>query len=142
MGVGAPQGSGCLKGSGRTEGGVRGPHWPPWRRSRGCTHGPPAQPKGADRKQKTDREKVEKQPALEREKFQPAYENTVLAEVGLDPGTPPCGSGCPPPPGPYSPLTPLPPSSVCPMAGHAGCTPQPPRDPGAAVSSLLQAAEP
>ncbi|NXW25151.1 TFCP2 factor, partial [Circaetus pectoralis] len=39
-------------------------------------------PKGADRKQKTDREKVEKQPALEREKFQPAYESTVLAEVG------------------------------------------------------------
>ncbi|NXB17491.1 TF2L1 protein, partial [Rhagologus leucostigma] len=38
-------------------------------------------PKGADRKQKTDREKVEKQPAPEREKFQPAYESTVLAEV-------------------------------------------------------------
>ncbi|NXH48537.1 TFCP2 factor, partial [Dicaeum eximium] len=39
-------------------------------------------PKGADRKQKTDREKVEKQPAAERDKFQPAYESTVLAEVG------------------------------------------------------------
>ncbi|NXI48071.1 TFCP2 factor, partial [Galbula dea] len=38
-------------------------------------------PKGADRKQKTDREKVEKQPAPEREKFQPAYESTVLVEV-------------------------------------------------------------
>ncbi|RMC01407.1 hypothetical protein DUI87_21846 [Hirundo rustica rustica] len=38
-------------------------------------------PKGADRKQKTDREKVEKQPAAEREKFQPAYESTVLAEA-------------------------------------------------------------
>ncbi|NXQ48902.1 TFCP2 factor, partial [Catharus fuscescens] len=37
-------------------------------------------PKGADRKQKTDREKVEKQPAAEREKFQPAYDSTVLAE--------------------------------------------------------------
>ncbi|TRZ13106.1 hypothetical protein HGM15179_014009 [Zosterops borbonicus] len=37
-------------------------------------------PKGADRKQRTDREKVEKQPAAEREKFQPAYESTVLAE--------------------------------------------------------------
>uniref|UniRef100_A0A8U8BP06 Uncharacterized protein n=1 Tax=Geospiza parvula TaxID=87175 RepID=A0A8U8BP06_GEOPR len=35
-------------------------------------------PKGADRKQKTDREKVEKQPAAEREKFQPSYESTVL----------------------------------------------------------------
>uniref|UniRef100_A0A8C8AYH1 Grh/CP2 DB domain-containing protein n=1 Tax=Otus sunia TaxID=257818 RepID=A0A8C8AYH1_9STRI len=41
-------------------------------------------PKGADRKQKTDREKVEKQPALEREKFQPGYESTVLAEVGAE----------------------------------------------------------
>uniref|UniRef100_A0A8C9MYB5 Grh/CP2 DB domain-containing protein n=1 Tax=Serinus canaria TaxID=9135 RepID=A0A8C9MYB5_SERCA len=38
---------------------------------------------GKPRKQKTDREKVEKQPAAEREKFQPAYESTVLAEVGL-----------------------------------------------------------
>ncbi|GAB0199039.1 transcription factor CP2-like protein 1 [Grus japonensis] len=38
-------------------------------------------PKGADRKQKTDREKVEKRPAPEREKFQPAYETTVLAEA-------------------------------------------------------------
>ncbi|KAM4884588.1 LOW QUALITY PROTEIN: transcription factor CP2-like protein 1 [Sylvia borin] len=37
-------------------------------------------PKGADRKQKTDREKVEKQPAAERDKFQPAYDSTVLAE--------------------------------------------------------------
>ncbi|NXV64903.1 TFCP2 factor, partial [Molothrus ater] len=39
-------------------------------------------PKGADRKLRTDREKVEKQPAAEREKFQPPYESTVLAEVG------------------------------------------------------------
>ncbi|XP_072260109.1 transcription factor CP2-like protein 1 [Pyxicephalus adspersus] len=37
-------------------------------------------PKGADRKQKTDREKVEKRSNLEREKYQPACENTVLTE--------------------------------------------------------------
>uniref|UniRef100_A0A674IY73 Grh/CP2 DB domain-containing protein n=1 Tax=Terrapene triunguis TaxID=2587831 RepID=A0A674IY73_9SAUR len=37
-------------------------------------------PKGADRKQKTDREKIEKQPPQEREKYQPSYESTVLAE--------------------------------------------------------------
>uniref|UniRef100_A0A8C0JEV3 Grh/CP2 DB domain-containing protein n=1 Tax=Chelonoidis abingdonii TaxID=106734 RepID=A0A8C0JEV3_CHEAB len=38
-------------------------------------------PKGADRKQKTDREKIEKQSPQEREKYQPSYESTVLAEV-------------------------------------------------------------
>uniref|UniRef100_A0A8C3SXR7 Grh/CP2 DB domain-containing protein n=1 Tax=Chelydra serpentina TaxID=8475 RepID=A0A8C3SXR7_CHESE len=37
-------------------------------------------PKGADRKQKTDREKIEKQSPPEREKYQPSYESTVLAE--------------------------------------------------------------
>ncbi|KAE8574914.1 hypothetical protein XENTR_v10003635 [Xenopus tropicalis] len=37
-------------------------------------------PKGADRKQKTDREKVEKRSALEREKYQPACESTILTE--------------------------------------------------------------
>ncbi|EMP33821.1 Transcription factor CP2-like protein 1 [Chelonia mydas] len=40
-------------------------------------------PKGADRKQKTDREKIEKQSPQEREKYQPSYESTVLAEVSL-----------------------------------------------------------
>ncbi|XP_054080625.1 transcription factor CP2-like protein 1 isoform X2 [Rissa tridactyla] len=60
-------------------------------------------PKGADRKQKTDREKVEKQPAPEREKFQPAYESTVLAECApwLDalgaPHSPPGTPGLPSP---------------------------------------------
>uniref|UniRef100_A0A4X2KG48 Grh/CP2 DB domain-containing protein n=1 Tax=Vombatus ursinus TaxID=29139 RepID=A0A4X2KG48_VOMUR len=38
-------------------------------------------PKGADRKQKTDREKIEKQSPQEREKYQPAYETTVFTEV-------------------------------------------------------------
>ncbi|KAM9296751.1 transcription factor CP2-like protein 1 [Gastrophryne carolinensis] len=37
-------------------------------------------PKGADRKQKTDREKVEKRSALEREKYQPACDSTILTE--------------------------------------------------------------
>uniref|UniRef100_A0A8B9S0H7 Grh/CP2 DB domain-containing protein n=1 Tax=Accipiter nisus TaxID=211598 RepID=A0A8B9S0H7_9AVES len=62
-------------------------------------------PKGADRKQKTDREKVEKQPALEREKFQPAYENTVLAECAPWPdtlGAPHSPPGTPGLPSPHS----------------------------------------
>uniref|UniRef100_A0A663E3R8 Grh/CP2 DB domain-containing protein n=1 Tax=Aquila chrysaetos chrysaetos TaxID=223781 RepID=A0A663E3R8_AQUCH len=62
-------------------------------------------PKGADRKQKTDREKVEKQPALEREKFQPAYESTVLAECAPWPdtlGAPHSPPGTPGLPSPHS----------------------------------------
>ncbi|XP_075379093.1 LOW QUALITY PROTEIN: uncharacterized protein LOC142419717 [Mycteria americana] len=60
-------------------------------------------PKGADRKQKTDREKVQKQPAPEREKFQPAYESTVLAECApwpdalAAPHSPPRTPGLPSP---------------------------------------------
>uniref|UniRef100_A0A670YLK2 Grh/CP2 DB domain-containing protein n=1 Tax=Pseudonaja textilis TaxID=8673 RepID=A0A670YLK2_PSETE len=38
-------------------------------------------PKGADRKQKTDREKIEKQSLQEREKYQPSYDSTVLTEL-------------------------------------------------------------
>ncbi|KAF0884295.1 TF2L1 protein, partial [Crocuta crocuta] len=38
-------------------------------------------PKGADRKQKTDREKMEKRTAQEKEKYQPSYESTILTEV-------------------------------------------------------------
>uniref|UniRef100_A0A452SN36 Grh/CP2 DB domain-containing protein n=1 Tax=Ursus americanus TaxID=9643 RepID=A0A452SN36_URSAM len=38
-------------------------------------------PKGADRKLKTDREKLEKQPLPERDKYQSACESTVLVEV-------------------------------------------------------------
>ncbi|XP_063808360.1 alpha-globin transcription factor CP2 isoform X2 [Pseudophryne corroboree] len=37
-------------------------------------------PKGADRKQKTDREKMEKRTPLEKEKYQPSYETTILTE--------------------------------------------------------------
>uniref|UniRef100_A0A7N5P3Q3 Grh/CP2 DB domain-containing protein n=1 Tax=Ailuropoda melanoleuca TaxID=9646 RepID=A0A7N5P3Q3_AILME len=39
-------------------------------------------PKGADRKLKTDREKLEKQPLQERDKYQAACESTVFVEVG------------------------------------------------------------
>lgn len=39
------------------------------------------QPKGADRKQKTDREKMEKRAPQEKEKYQPSYETTILTEV-------------------------------------------------------------
>lgn len=39
------------------------------------------QPKGADRKQKTDREKIEKRTTQEREKYQPSYDTTILTEV-------------------------------------------------------------
>uniref|UniRef100_A0A8C6TDW5 Transcription factor CP2 n=1 Tax=Neogobius melanostomus TaxID=47308 RepID=A0A8C6TDW5_9GOBI len=37
-------------------------------------------PKGADRKQKTDREKMEKKAPQEKEKYQPSYETTILTE--------------------------------------------------------------
>nr|XP_044601733.1 transcription factor CP2-like protein 1 isoform X1 [Equus asinus] len=54
-------------------------------------------PKGADRKLKTDRDKIEKQPLHERDKYQVARESTVFVE-------------CPPWPepsaGPHSPLSP------------------------------------
>ncbi|XP_078544457.1 upstream-binding protein 1 isoform X2 [Lissotriton helveticus] len=42
-------------------------------------------PKGADRKQKTDREKIERKNAQEKEKYQPSYETTVLAEMRTEP---------------------------------------------------------
>ncbi|XP_051650590.1 transcription factor CP2-like protein 1 isoform X3 [Manacus candei] len=68
-------------------------------------------PKGADRKLKTDREKVEKQPPPEREKFQPSYENTVLAECAPWPdalGAPHSPPGTPglPTPHPFKLLSP------------------------------------
>ncbi|XP_057410503.1 upstream-binding protein 1 isoform X2 [Balaenoptera acutorostrata] len=45
-------------------------------------------PKGADRKQKTDREKMEKRTAREKEKYQPSYDTTVLTECSPWPDTP------------------------------------------------------
>ncbi|KAG9355552.1 hypothetical protein JZ751_000390 [Albula glossodonta] len=41
--------------------------------------------KGADRKQKTDREKMEKRTAQEKEKYQPSYDTTILSEMRLEP---------------------------------------------------------
>ncbi|XP_015426373.1 PREDICTED: LOW QUALITY PROTEIN: upstream-binding protein 1 [Myotis davidii] len=46
-------------------------------------------PKGADRKLKTDREKVEKQPLHERDKYQAACESTVFVEDDHSPPPPP-----------------------------------------------------
>uniref|UniRef100_A0A8C1TLU9 Upstream-binding protein 1 n=1 Tax=Cyprinus carpio TaxID=7962 RepID=A0A8C1TLU9_CYPCA len=42
-------------------------------------------PKGADRKQKTDREKMEKKTVQEKEKYQPSYDTTILSETRLEP---------------------------------------------------------
>ncbi|XP_036447410.1 transcription factor CP2-like protein 1 isoform X1 [Colossoma macropomum] len=45
-------------------------------------------PKGADRKLKTDREKIEKKNLLDREKYQPSYETTILTECSPWPDSP------------------------------------------------------
>ncbi|KAF2988597.1 hypothetical protein EK904_007348 [Melospiza melodia maxima] len=45
-------------------------------------------PKGADRKQKTDREKMEKKTTQEKEKYQPSYETTILTECSPWPDVP------------------------------------------------------
>ncbi|XP_018413600.1 PREDICTED: transcription factor CP2-like protein 1 [Nanorana parkeri] len=45
-------------------------------------------PKGADRKQKTDREKIEKRTMQEREKYQPSYDTTILIECSPWPDLP------------------------------------------------------
>lgn len=45
-------------------------------------------PKGADRKQKTDREKMEKRTAQEKEKYQPSYDTTILTECSPWPDMP------------------------------------------------------
>nr|XP_034339508.1 upstream-binding protein 1 isoform X2 [Arvicanthis niloticus] len=45
-------------------------------------------PKGADRKQKNDREKMEKRTAHEKEKYQPSYDTTILTECSPWPDTP------------------------------------------------------
>ncbi|XP_036611517.1 transcription factor CP2-like protein 1 [Trichosurus vulpecula] len=60
-------------------------------------------PKGADRKQKTDREKIEKQSLQEREKYQPAYETTVFTECSPWPETSTGLHACPSSPGLTSP---------------------------------------
>lgn len=37
--------------------------------------------KGADRKHKQDREKIQKRPASEKDKYQPSYECTILNDI-------------------------------------------------------------
>ncbi|KAL7737667.1 hypothetical protein ACLKA6_006071 [Drosophila palustris] len=44
--------------------------------------------KGADRKHKQDREKIQKRPQSEQEKFQPSYECTIMNDISLDLITP------------------------------------------------------
>ncbi|KAG8510627.1 Upstream-binding protein 1 [Galemys pyrenaicus] len=45
-------------------------------------------PKGADRRHKTDREKMEKRTANEKEKYQPSYDTTILTECSPWPDVP------------------------------------------------------
>lgn len=40
--------------------------------------------KGADRKHKQDREKIQKRPPSEQEKYQPSYECTILNDISSD----------------------------------------------------------
>ncbi|XP_055847759.1 putative uncharacterized protein DDB_G0286901 isoform X2 [Episyrphus balteatus] len=48
--------------------------------------------KGADRKHKQDREKIQRRPVSEQEKFQPSYECTIMNDIPLD--TLPSSAGC------------------------------------------------
>lgn len=40
--------------------------------------------KGADRKHKQDREKIQKRTPTEQEKYQPSYECTILTDIPID----------------------------------------------------------
>ncbi|KRF80151.1 probable basic-leucine zipper transcription factor F isoform X2 [Drosophila virilis] len=50
--------------------------------------------KGADRKHKQDREKIQKRPQSEQEKFQPSYECTIMNDISLDLIPPATTTGC------------------------------------------------
>ncbi|XP_075168076.1 transcription factor CP2 like gemini isoform X2 [Haematobia irritans] len=52
--------------------------------------------KGADRKHKQDREKIQKRPQSEQDKFQPSYECTIMTDIPLDliTSTPTTTAGC------------------------------------------------
>ncbi|XP_032285130.1 transcription factor CP2-like protein 1 [Phoca vitulina] len=75
-------------------------------------------PKGADRKLRTDREKLEKQPPRERHQYQAACASTVFAEWRLvhSSGPPRAGAKC----GPGRPPRQLPPDGVFAVAGPQG----------------------
>ncbi|XP_072342384.1 transcription factor CP2-like protein 1 [Scyliorhinus torazame] len=78
-------------------------------------------PKGADRKLKTDKEKIEKRSPQERSKYQPAYETTVLTECSPWPDTPSCSSISPAGSPGYSPASPIPfnlPEGSCSTPNH------------------------
>ncbi|XP_016971479.1 upstream-binding protein 1 isoform X3 [Drosophila rhopaloa] len=50
--------------------------------------------KGADRKHKQDREKIQKRPQSEQDKFQPSYECTIMNDISLDLVMPATTTGC------------------------------------------------
>ncbi|XP_040214187.1 transcription factor CP2-like protein 1 [Rana temporaria] len=75
-------------------------------------------PKGADRKQKTDREKIEKRTMQEREKYQSSYDTTILIECSPWPDIP-CQSNSSSSPGYNSS-----PNSF--GIGEGNCSPTPP----------------
>ncbi|XP_017128821.1 upstream-binding protein 1 isoform X1 [Drosophila elegans] len=50
--------------------------------------------KGADRKHKQDREKIQKRPQSEQDKFQPSYECTIMNDISLDLVMPTTTTGC------------------------------------------------
>ncbi|XP_034122289.1 hybrid signal transduction histidine kinase A isoform X5 [Drosophila guanche] len=50
--------------------------------------------KGADRKHKQDREKIQKRPQSEQDKFQPSYECTIMNDMSLDLVMPATTAGC------------------------------------------------
>ncbi|XP_048416259.2 transcription factor CP2-like isoform X3 [Stegostoma tigrinum] len=78
-------------------------------------------PKGADRKLKTDKEKIEKRSPQERSKYQLAYETTVLTECSPWPDAPPCTSMSPAGSPGYSPASPIPfniPEGSCSSPNH------------------------
>ncbi|XP_037368803.1 upstream-binding protein 1-like [Talpa occidentalis] len=71
-------------------------------------------PKGADRRHKTDREKMEKRTANEKEKYQQSYDTTILTECSPWPDVPtsPVSNSLPAAPTPT-----LPPQGTCGLAG-------------------------
>ncbi|CAH2305049.1 transcription factor CP2 1 [Pelobates cultripes] len=78
-------------------------------------------PKGADRKQKTDREKMEKRTSQEKEKYQPSFDTTILTECSPWPDLPY------PPNNSSSPGYSSSPNSF--SIGDGNCSPTPPIEP-------------
>ncbi|XP_037717799.1 upstream-binding protein 1 isoform X2 [Drosophila subpulchrella] len=86
--------------------------------------------KGADRKHKQDREKIQKRPQSEQEKFQPSYECTIMNDISLDLVMPATTTGC------YSPeYMKLWPNSPVHIPKYDGMLPFAPSAPSPATSS-------